>query len=93
MNEVDVRIVPAGNRGIDAYKDDVPFEIIPPDAVSTDIQIVFVRTSVNKNRPMPKTCTSPEPLWKMKFRSGWSFNATNTIIQSKDGRIPARYVG
>ena len=41
MNEVDVRIVLAENRGIDAYKGDLQFEIIPPDAVSTDISFAF----------------------------------------------------
>ena len=50
MNEVDVRILPAGNRGINVYKDDLHFEIIPPDAVSTYIQIAFVSNKCEYKR-------------------------------------------
>ena len=41
MNEIDIRIVADGNRGIDAYKGDLHFEIIPPDGVLADINIDF----------------------------------------------------
>ena len=50
MNEVNVRIFPARNRWINADKDDFHFEIIPPDAVSTDIQIDLVSNKCEYKR-------------------------------------------
>ena len=54
MNEVDVQILSAGNRGIDAYKGDLHFEIIPPDVVSTDINVAFVSNKSEYKRANAK---------------------------------------
>ena len=67
VDEFDVRMVPEGKRGIDAYKGDTHFEITPLDVISNDTKASLGPQKIEFKRADAKVSHEPRTLFEKEI--------------------------